>query len=201
VSFAAVISDLDGVLVDSLAATARAWALWGVRHGIDGASVQGAAHGRPARAIVAEHVAPEHVEREHEFLLRAELGDTRDVIALPGAHAVLALPVVAIVTSCVLPLAHARIAAAGLHPPEVLVTVDQVRHGKPAPDPYLLAAQRLGVEPAECLVLEDAPAGVAAGKAAGMAVWAVTTSHPRTELQAADRVAGGLPEILSALAR
>lgn len=199
-TFAAVISDLDGVLVDSLAATARAWAAWGARHGLDGAAIQGAAHGRPARAILSEHVPAERLEAEVEFLLHAEVSDVGDVVALPGAHGVLGLPTVAIATSCVLPLAEARIAAAGLRMPEVLVTADQVTQGKPAPDPYLLAADRLGVDPSRCLVLEDAPAGVEAGKAAGMTVWAVTTSHPGSHLAAANLVAGGLPELVRRLA-
>jgi sugar-phosphatase len=83
----------------------------------------------------------------------------------------------------------------------VLVTADQVEHGKPAPDPYLLAAERLGVDPAACLVLEDAPAGIAAGRAAGMTVWAVTTTHAPDALDGAGaaRIAGGLPEHLAAL--
>lgn len=199
-SFAAIISDLDGVLVDSMPATARAWAAWGRRHGLDGAAIQAANHGRPARAVIADHVAPEHVEADTEFLLDAEVADTHDVKALPGADGVLALPVVAIATSCVAPLARARIAAAGLRTPAVVVTADQVERGKPAPDPYLLAAQRLGVDPTDCLVLEDAPAGVAAGKAAGMAVWAVTFTHARCDLTAADHVADGLPELLARLA-
>ena len=75
----------------------------------------------------------------------------------------------------------------------MLVTADQVDHGKPAPDPYLLAAERLGVDPAECLVLEDAPAGIAAGRAAGMTVWAVATTHEPEALTAAQRVAAGCP--------
>ena len=199
-SFAAVISDLDGVLVDSMPATARAWAAWGRRHGVDGAAIQGANHGRPARAVIAEHVAPEHVEADADFLLDAEVSDTRDVVALPGAAEVLALPVVAIATSCVAPLARARIAAAGLRTPGVVVTADQVERGKPDPDAYLLAAERLGVAPADCLVLEDAPAGVTAGRRAGMTVWAVTFTHARAELGHADRVADGLPELLEQLA-
>jgi sugar-phosphatase len=199
VSHRAIISDLDGVLVWSMPATARAWAAWGRRHGFDGAAIQAANHGRPARAVIADHVAPEHVEADTEFLNAAELSDTRDVVALPGAHGVLALPVVAIATSCVAPLARARIAAAGLRAPEVLVTADQVSRGKPAPDPYLLAAERLGVDPADCVVLEDAPAGVAAGKAAGMAVWAVTNTHAPADLSAADVIADSLPELLRRL--
>ena len=199
-SFAAVISDLDGVLVDSMPATARAWAAWGRRHGIDGAAIQSANHGKPARAVIAAHVAPGDVEADVEFLLQAEVTDTRDVTALPGAQEILALPVVAIATSCVAPLARARIAAAGLRAPAVVVTADQVQRGKPAPDPYLLAAERLGVDPARCVVLEDAPAGVAAGKAAGMAVWAVAFTHAAADLGEADAVADGLPELLARLA-
>ena len=81
----------------------------------------------------------------------------------------------------------------------MLVTADQVEHGKPAPDPYLLAAERLGVDPAHCVVLEDAPAGIAAGRAAGMTVWAVSTTHGAASSTGAARVAGGLPEHLAAL--
>jgi sugar-phosphatase len=196
--FAAVLSDLDGVLVDSMAATARAWAAWADRHGLDGVAIQAANHGKPAAEVVAAFVPPERLAEEAATLERLEIEDTEGVVALPGAAGVLALPVVAIATSCVAPLARARIAAAGLRAPAVLVTSDQVAHGKPAPDSYRLAAERLGVDPADCLVLEDAPAGVAAGRAAGMAVWAVTTTHEPGDLTAADRVAaGGLPEVLA----
>jgi sugar-phosphatase len=198
-TFTAVISDLDGVLVDSAAATARAWRLWGLRHGIDGAAIQAANHGRPAREVVREHLAGADLAAESAFLLDAEVRDTHGVVAFPGAADVLALPVVAIATSGTRPLARARLAAAGLPPPGVLVGADEVAAGKPAPDPYLLAAERLGVEPAKCLVLEDAPAGIAAGRAAGMAVWAVTTTHDEAALAGADRVAAGLPELLAAL--
>jgi len=197
--FAAVLSDLDGVLVDSMAATRRAWARWGERRGLDGGALQAANHGRPARDLIAAHVAPEHVEADIAFMREAEVGDTDGVVALAGAADVLALPVVAVVTSCVRPLAHARLAAAGLALPGVLVCADDVEHGKPAPDAYALGAERLGVDPAACLVLEDAPAGVAAGRAAGMTVWAVTSTHPAAELGAAQRVAAGLPEHLAAL--
>ena len=116
-TFAAVISDLDGVLVDSRAATRRTWAVWGERHGLDGAAIQAANHGRPARDVVAEHVAPEIVDAEAALLLDLEVNDTRGVVAFPGAADVLALPVVAIATSCTLPLARARLRAAGLGEP------------------------------------------------------------------------------------
>ena len=150
-SYAAVISDLDGVLVDSMAATTRAWARWGERHGLDGAALQAANHGRPAGEVIAEHVAADRLEAETAFLLAAEVGDTAGVDAMPGAAEVLALPVVAIATSCLAPLADARLRAAGLPVPDVLVTADQVAAGKPAPDSYLLAAERLGLDPAACL--------------------------------------------------
>jgi sugar-phosphatase len=200
-TFAAVISDFDGVLADSSAAIRRVWARWGERHGIDGAAIQAANHGRPSRAVVAEHVVPELVDAEAAWVLDAEVADTDGVVAYPGAAEVLALPVVAIATSCELPLARTRLAAAGLAPPDVLVTSDQVTRGKPAPDCYLLAAERLGVDPADCLVLEDAPSGIAAGRAAGMTVWAVVTTHAPAELRAAHRIAAGLPELLADLTR
>ena len=201
--FAAVISDLDGVLVDSMAATTRAWTRWGERNGLDGAAIQAANHGRPARDLVAQYVAAHALEEEAGFLIRAETEDTDGVVALPGAADVLDLPTVAIATSCVAPLALARLRAAGLPIPDALATSDEYEHGKPAPDAFLLAAERLGVAPAECLVLEDATAGVEAGKAAGMTVWAVTTTTPEAALRAAgaDAVFAGLPEALAALAR
>jgi mannitol-1-/sugar-/sorbitol-6-phosphatase len=201
VRFAAVISDLDGVLVDSTAPTVRVWRAWGERHGLDGAALQGANHGRPARAVIAEHLPSEQVDAETDWLARAETADTDGVIPLPGAAAVLALPAgrVAIATSCMAPLARARLAAAGLPVPGVFVTSDQVARGKPAPDPYLLAAERLGVDPAACLVFEDAPAGIASARAAGMTVWAVTTTHDAADLGEAQRVAAGLTEHLAAL--
>jgi mannitol-1-/sugar-/sorbitol-6-phosphatase len=197
--FAAVISDLDGTLVDSAAATARAGRQWGLLHGIDGAAIQAANHGRPARDVVQEQLAGTDVAAEAAFLLEAEERDTRGVVAFPGAADVLALPVVAIATSGTQSLARARLAAAGLLLPGVLVGADEVAAGKPAPDPYLLAAERLGVDPARCLVLEDAPAGIAAGRAAGMTVWAVTTTHDADQLRDAHRVAGGLPALVRSL--
>ncbi len=112
--FAAVLSDLDGVLVDSMAATSRAWAAWGARHGLDGAAIQAANQGKPAAEVVAQFVPPERLAAEAAVLERLEVEDTEGVVALPGAAGVLALPVVAIATSCVAPLARARIGAAGL---------------------------------------------------------------------------------------
>jgi mannitol-1-/sugar-/sorbitol-6-phosphatase len=198
-TFAAVISDFDGVLADSTGAIRRAWVRWGDRLGIDGGAIQEANHGRPGHAVVAEHVPADRVDAESAWLLEAEIADTDGVVAYPGAAELLARPVVAIATSCAMPLARARLAAAGLVAPPVLVTSDQVVHGKPAPDPYLLAAERLGVDPAACLVVEDAPAGIAAGRAAGMTVWAVATTHAVAELHEAHAVFAGLDGVLDAL--
>jgi sugar-phosphatase len=200
--FEAVIADMDGVLVDSSGATTRAWRAWGRRRGVDGVSIQARNHGRPARAVLAEHVNGDELDADAEFLHDAETGDVEGVVALPGAMEVLALAStlpVAVATSATDRLARARFAAAGLPVPDVLVTADRVERGKPAPDPYLLAARRLGVDPARCLVFEDAPAGIAAARAAGMTVWAVTTTHNASALTEADRVSPGLPDHLARL--
>ena len=121
---------------------------------------------------------------------------------LPGAAELLAAAPpesLAVVTSCEAALAAARLRSAGLAEPAILVTADAVRRGKPAPDAYLVAAQALGAEPAGCVVIEDAPAGVRAGRAAGMTVWAVTTTHPEDELREADRIAADLAALLAPL--
>jgi mannitol-1-/sugar-/sorbitol-6-phosphatase len=195
----AFLSDLDGVLVDSTAAIERTWIRWGRRFGADGRAIVAANHGRPARDVLAQFVGGAELEAAAAAFEDDEVNDTEGIVALPGATDVLSLPVVAVVTSCTLRLARARLAAAGLREPPVLVSADMVARGKPAPDPYLLGAERLGVDPADCIVLEDAPAGIAAGRAAGMTVWAVATTHAPEQLSAADRVAAALPEHLARL--
>jgi HAD superfamily hydrolase (TIGR01509 family) len=199
--FAAVIADMDGVLLDSSGPTTRSWRAGGTRRGIDGEAIQAANHGRPVGAVLAEHVPEAELAGEIEFLSHTETTDTEGVVPYPGAADVLALDShrVAVATSASEPLARARLAAAGLPAPDVLVTSDQVAHGKPAPDPYLLAAERLGVDPSRCLVLEDAPAGIAAGRAAGMTVWAVSTTHDGAALADAERVADQLAELVGML--
>ncbi|HWT24599.1 MAG TPA: HAD-IA family hydrolase [Solirubrobacteraceae bacterium] len=195
-----VLSDMDGVLVDSTPAVVRTWEKWGRRLGVDGAAVAAANHGRPGRDVLAQFFSGEELDAEAAAFEAAEVEDTEGVVPMPGAERVLELPRVAIVTSCTRPLALARLAAAGLREPAVLVTADMVARGKPAPDPYLLGAELMGAGPAECIVLEDAPAGIAAGRAAGMTVWAVATTHERGELGGAQRIADGLEEHLAALA-
>jgi len=192
----AFLVDLDGVLVDSAAAVTRTWMWWASLRGLDpGPFIR--AHGRPSREAIAE-LAPElDAELEAALVEEREIHDTADVTAMPGAAAMLeaGLPL-AIVTSGSRGLAEARLRAAGLRRPEVLVSVDEVSRGKPDPEPYLLAASRLGVSPVRCTVFEDAPAGVQAGKAAGMRVVALTTSVTAKELDGADQIVADLAEYM-----
>lgn len=198
-SATAVLSDMDGVLVDSMDAARRAWAAWGARHGLDGVAIQGANNGRPAREVIAQHVPAAEVDAETAFVRETEIASAAGLRAFEGAAGILALPQVAVVTSCERPLAFARLSGAGLAAPAVVVTSDMVARGKPAPDAFLLAATRLGVAPGRCIVIEDAPAGVAAGRAAGMTVWAVTTTHEARDLAGADRIASRLADLLDLL--
>ena len=198
--FAAILSDLDGVLVDSGDAVEAVWRDWAADHGLDPAEVVRAMHGVPSREVIAT-VAPHldaGAEAERVDALHARTGGA----ALPGAAELLAATPaesLAVVTSCGSSLAAARLRAAGLPEPAILVTADAVRRGKPAPDAYLVAAQALGAEPGGCVVIEDAPAGVRAGRAAGMTVWAVTTTHTEDELEEADRTAADLAALLEPL--
>jgi sugar-phosphatase len=200
VRFAAVLCDLDGVLVDSGDAVEAVWREWAGGRGLDADAVARASHGVPTREVIAA-VAPQLAtqdEAERVERLHAATGGA----ALPGAADLLeAVPAgrLAIVTSGSSILAAARLDAAGLPAPACVVTADAVRRGKPAPDAYLLAAQALGEDPAGCVVIEDAPAGVRAGRAAGMTVWAVTTTHSEGELLEAHRIAADLAALLPAL--
>ncbi|MGI3782755.1 MAG: HAD-IA family hydrolase [Janthinobacterium lividum] len=194
--FDAVLFDMDGTLVDSTAAVYRAWAAWGVEHGLTEDQLRGF-DGIPAASIVAKFLPEEQRAAGILRINELELNDTGGLLVLPGAAEALAALVGApnaIATSCTLPLARARIASSGLAAPPVLVTADQVAHGKPAPDPYLLAAGRLGVDPTRCLVVEDAPLGLEAARAAGCATLAVVTTTARDKLHA-DAVVSNLSEV------
>jgi sugar-phosphatase len=194
---AGVLLDLDGVLVDSLAAVNRAWTWWAARHGLDPAPFTDA-HGRTSREAIAELAPSLDPEVEANVVDEREVTDTAGVVALPGAAAMLALDRPhAIVTSGTLRLALARLRAARLEVPDVLVTADSVSRGKPDPEPYLLAAARLDLPPGDCVVFEDAPSGVAAGKAAGMRVVALTTTVSAAELAGADEVVKDLAAYLA----
>lgn len=177
--------DLDGVLVDSTPAVARAWSAWAARHGFEAAEVVRKAHGRPSMTTIRELLPDGDHETENREMERCEIGDVEGVVALPGAMELLeALPPGrwTIVTSCTRPLAKVRIAAARLLVPDKLVTSSDVNRGKPDPEPYLAGAARLELAPGDCVVVEDAPAGIRAGKAAGMRVLALRTTAADAEL-------------------
>ncbi len=183
-----VLFDLDGVLVDSTPAVARVWAGWAHEHGFDPDEVVKKAHGRPSIATIRELLPNADHAAENREVERREIADVEDVVPLPGAMELLqALPLDrwAIVTSCTRALAAVRIGAAGLPKPKQMVTSTDVQHGKPDPEPYLKGAQILGVPAADCLVIEDAPAGIRAGKAAGSRVLALRTTASDAELQQA----------------
>lgn len=184
--FAAVIFDMDGTLVDSTPAVARAWQAWAVEHDIPLERMQGH-HGVPAAGVIALLLPEERQQSANARINELELSDVHDIVVLPGAAEALAVLVDApnaIATSCTRPLAAARIAAAGLVAPSVVVTVDDVERGKPHPDPFLEAARRLGVDPTRCLVVEDAPQGLQAARAAGCFTLAVMTTTPPEALEA-----------------
>lgn len=185
-SFAAVIFDMDGTLVDSTPAVVRSWMTWAQERGIPAERLLGW-HGVPAASIVTALVPPEEVDDALARITELEVGDVADIVVLPGvldAFDALVGAHFAIATSCTRDLADARIGAAQLPSPEVVVTVDDVTHGKPDPEPFLTAAARLGVDPADCLVVEDAPMGLQAARSAGCATLAVTTTTPAEELEA-----------------
>ncbi|WP_217240376.1 HAD-IA family hydrolase [Streptomyces sp. AC555_RSS877] len=167
----ALLFDMDGTLIDSTAAVERTWRRFAARHGLDAAAILASAHGQRTADTVAAH-APRGTDLDTEtaWLVAQDVADTRGTVALPGAAELLAaLPPDrwALVTSAGRELAERRMAAAGLPLPEVVVTADDVRHGKPHPEGYHTAARRLGVDPRATIVFEDAELGLLAGRAAG----------------------------------
>src|SRR5580700_8717744 len=182
----AILFDLDGVLVDSTPAVIRVWSRWAVAHGFDPDEVVRKAHGRPSIATVRDYLPHADAEAENREVERGEIEDLAGVVPLPGARELLsALPPRrwTIVTSCTRRLAQTRLRAAGLPIPERLVTSSDIKNGKPDPEPYLKGASLLGISPEDCVVVEDAPAGVRAGKAAGARVIACGTAAAELELK------------------
>jgi sugar-phosphatase len=179
--FEAFLFDMDGTLLNSTAAAERVWSAWAARHGLDVAAFLPTMHGRRAIETVRRLALPGvDPQREADQITRDEIADVAGIEALPGAAAFLdSLPPKrwAIVTSSPRVLALRRIEAAGIPVPATLVTAEDVAHGKPAPDCFRLGAERLGVDPSDCLVFEDATPGIQAGEAAGATVVVVTATH------------------------
>lgn len=195
--------DLDGTLVDSLPAVERAWINWAKRRGINPQDVLDFIHGKQAITSLRHFMPGESEEAiQQEFLLleQVEAQDTDGVTALPGAAALLDrlnrldIPW-AIVTSGSIPVATARRNAGGLPQPEVFITAEQVKHGKPQPDAYLLGAERLGLAPQDCVVVEDAAAGILSGLAAGCQVIAVNAPADAPKLDQVDLLLTSLEQI------
>jgi sugar-phosphatase len=192
----ALLVDLDGTLVDSSAPVQRVWADFAHRHGLNPAEVLRFAHGRPSRETVRLLAPESDVALEARIIEDAEIGDADGVVALPGAACLLdSERHLAIVTSCSLALARVRLDAAGLPWPDVIVSSDMVKRGKPDPECFRLGASRLRTAPGQCVVLEDAPAGVEAGVRAGARVLALRTTHGDEELASASAVVDDLSAV------
>ena len=200
IACSALLFDLDGVLIDSTPAVTRVWTQWAISHSLDPGDVVQKAHGRPSIATIRDFLPRADHEAENREVERQEMEDLDGVVTLPGARELLsALPRDrwTIVTSCTRPLATVRLRAAGLPMPANIVTCDDINHGKPDPEPYLKGASLLGIAPGECVVVEDVPAGIRAGKAAKARVIACRTTVSESELEraGADWVVGGCESI------
>jgi sugar-phosphatase len=177
----ALLFDLDGVLVDSRAAIERSMRAWAKLHGLNGDRVLAVSHGRRDADLVRTVAPGLDIDAEVARITALEVDVAGWVTAVPGAAGLLTgLPADrwAVVTSSTPPVALARLAAAGLPEPALLIAADDVDRGKPAPDGYLLAAEKLGVPPGRCLVFEDAAIGAAAARSAGMRCIGVGLAGP-----------------------
>lgn len=182
-SYRAFLFDMDGTILTSIAAAERVWSAWARKHGIDPAVLLSTAHGvRAEETIARQRLAGIDVHLEAQAVTAAELEDMEGVEAIAGAKSFIgSLPPDkwAVVTSAPRELARRRIQVAGLPMPAVLVSAEDVASGKPSPEGYALAANLLGVVPGDCLVFEDAPAGILAAEAADAEVCVITSAHAR----------------------
>lgn len=187
---------MDGTLVDSTGDVETHWTMWAERRGLEPATVLLYAHGSPSRDTIARFVEPDEVAGETDWIESMSMSSAEEH-ALPGALAALTqtlLPI-AVVTSATRKSAFIRLEKAGLPAPAVVVAADDVRHGKPDPEPYLRAAELLGVAATDCVGVEDSPAGVASLLAAGAVAIGLTTTFPAASLSAALVVVENLSRI------
>jgi mannitol-1-/sugar-/sorbitol-6-phosphatase len=198
ISVRGILFDMDGVLISSTAADERCWLRWARYHKMEGAFSLQSTHGRRALDTL-QAIRPDldpFIEQRRLEDYDAE--DHSGLIILPGVEKLLAsLPADrwTIVTSATMRLLEGRLDFAGLPMPRVLVSADKVANGKPHPEPYLTGANLLGLPPTDCLVIEDSPAGIASGKAAGCKVLAVLSSHAQAELNGADWFVDSLEQV------
>lgn len=193
-----ILFDMDGVLVSSIGSVNRCWRRWAAMYEVPGAESFEIPHGTRAIDIVRELRPDIDANEGLRVIEDMEIADTEDLVVLPGVKALLAsLPPErwAIVTSATKRLLLGRLQAAGLPIPERIISGDMVERGKPDPEPYRRGAELLGFAPPECVVVEDAPAGVGAGKAAGCRVLGVLGTHAEAQLVEADWITPSLTEI------
>ena len=194
----AILFDLDGVLVDSTRSVARQWRRWAEENNIDPEKVLAIAHGRRTIEVVRILAPQLNAEAEEKKIEKREADDNDGVAVMPGAADLLkSIPEGSwcVVTSGTRYLATSRLRFFHLPIPRVLVAADDVRKGKPDPEPYLKGAELLKLKPAQCLVIEDAPAGIRSAHAGGMKAIALTSTYPESELQEADAVLQNLGQI------
>ena len=180
-AFGAFLFDMDGTVLNSIAAAERIWSAWAVRHGVNVETFLPTIHGvRAIDTITRLNLPGVDAEAQAAFITTAEIEDVEGIVEIPGAAAFLkSLPADrwAMVTSAPRDLALRRMAAAGIPEPVVMITAEDVSAGKPDPAGYRLAAKRLGLEPADCLIFEDATVGIQAAEAAGAPLLIITTTH------------------------
>lgn len=185
ITASAMLFDLDGVLIDSTPAVSRVWTQWAIKHGFEPDKTVREAHGRPSIESIRELLPDADHEALNREMERREIEDLGGIIPLPGALELLThLPLHrwAIVSSSTRAVAEVRIRVAGLPVPPTIITSNDVTNGKPHPEPYLAGARALGFDPADCIVVEDVPAGIRSGKAAGARVIALRTTAPDADL-------------------